>query len=683
MERSSANDELSHLAHRKTYKVAMDGSAPDITLPGVHLTPSGFVEFAKRKVGEVLMWEHGGFGIVDNGILYWTEIEGIDSLPQLVEFYRIAGKSMDSIPPENLEGIKKLLNALNIQSLPALEERAALIDYAISTGLIKITLDGSEIESWNELIQEITGYRGVSDVKVEHVLTLRDIQKCREESISTYDECVLKRKYGMELSDYPILLKMHVLFEDFKECELFTDPVRKGEHIVIGECGYGEELYLSELFPIMDRYSNTLKDFRELVKSGKVSSYGEYLLLKKKQYTLSDLKDMVAEGLVKVRENGNYSKIVSVEPGDEVILVSEDGTKYALNELFSGAPPELAVPLALNYRNYKKSSAKYYVEWKMLRNVRNDEQRAPKNLEEFKKLAELGMLFYHGKEIKDVIVKGREVYIVLSDGEEIEMYRLVSSRNEFELKEPFGGALKWVRRYTAEGFGERDALKLVLAIKQQEFAKKDKISIKALSKQTGIPPERIEFYLTSDKFKRFGELRGDAFYLHPDIDEFKRSVKVRRDSDYQYVVVDGRNVMYGGEEKEKKKGRVDHIITVVESLKKRGIPEDRIKVIVKNADFNKHRVDDLEKLRELESKGIIESVSYGYDDMEILKIALEELNALIITNDKYREFVGGNIKQEDIDERRIEYTFRGKQFHIKKSSLPKLEKLIEKFKNEE
>ncbi len=679
----SRSSPLAKLQGKKVYRIAMDGSEPDLELPRVHLTPSSFVEFASSTDGPVFVWD-GGFGVINNRMLYWTSVRGIDSVSALAEFYKYAGPHMDELPGDRFTVIKSLLTALGLKSLDSLLNNKELVDYALSLGLLRINIDGRDIEDWESLSSELFGYGSIEEVNVSAELPVESIRKCMAGEIKTYDQCVLKMKYGMSLEDYRIISLIDDLFRELGDWEPSETPVIEDGRVIIGKRRYGEPVYLADIFPAMDHFRNTITDFKVLYTKGKVKNYPEYMLLKKKQYTVEDLRSMIEEGLIRVKIDGEYRKVMAVEPEErDIKVIDAQGDEYRISELLAPGSPQLAVPIPMNYHSYKKSRYKYYVEWKILKNVRNDDNRAPRNIDEFKKLVSLGLVRVHGKPVKELVIRGREVFLIMEDGTELELYPLVSSRNEFEIEGMIGNSLKWIRRYLNEGFDDRYAMRLVLAIKELELAKKESVPVSALAKSTGIPEKRLEIYLTSDRFKRFGELERGVFRLHPDIEEFKNSVKVRRNEEYEYILVDGRNVMHGGEEKDKKIGKVGNIITVIDSLKKRGIPEDRIIVIVKNADFNKHRVDDLDKLRELESKGIIKAISYGYDDIEILKMALEELNALIITNDRYTEFEGGNITREDLDNRLIGYTFRGKQFHIKKTSLPKLEKLIDRFKNKE
>ncbi len=672
---------MDRLIKKKMYIVESNRSGPDSTLPAIQFRPRSFVELAgDAEVKSILYWSDGNFGIIQDGVLYWTNMVGIKTLREMVRFFRIAGEFIDKIPSENFSGLNKIITAMNISNLNELISKDKELDYMLSTGLIDIKIDGREVNAWDKLKNEIFEST-MDDVEVKMYVSLNEAAWCAKEKIKTFDECILRQRYKLSLNDYVILKHIPELFSGFDEVEFYDKPEIEENRVIIGKRKYMDKVFFAELFPVMDRYINTLRDFKKLYNSGKIKGYGEYLLLKKKQYTLNDFKDLISEGLVRIKNNGIFKKVIDIYiENEDIYVVDESGNKYSIVDLLLPGSPELTMPLAGNYRNYKSTKYRYYVEWKMIRNGGRFTDHVPKSLDELKQLIALNLVKWNNKTINDIKIHGKEVFLVLEDGTELPMYPLVSSRNEFEIVTLANGSLSWIRRFIAEGFGEKDALRLVLAIKNREMAKKDRIQLQELSGETGIPINRLEIYLTSDKFKRFGELRGKMFVLHPDIEEFKKSVKVRHDNDYQYIVVDGRNVMYGGEEKEEKRGKVGNIITLVDNLKKRGVPEDKIKVIVKNADFNKHRVDDMETLRDLEDRGIISAVSYGYDDMEILHMALEELNALIITNDKYREFIGGNIAPEDIENRRIEYTFRGKQFHIRKGSLSKLEKFIERVK---
>ncbi len=663
-----------------------DDEEPKATVPTIQLTPSSFMEFLlSEDIETIFRWGDGCFGALKDGILYWSRVPGLEDMSDFVKFYRMAGVFMDRMNATQLRAICDIIKKMGLKTLQELFTYRDAFEYALSLDLISVRVDGRSIDSWDEFEQFLAGQKNFEEIDVDMRISVLEADKCRKEGIETYDECILRVKYGLTLDDYSVIKALSdVFFEIDEDAELYNKPEIEDNRVVIGKKGYFERIYLEDIFEGIDSYINTLHDFKKHLSDGKVKNYDEYLLFKKKQYTLEDLRAMIDEGLVRVKDNGTYRKIVGIElKDDHIFVVDEKGEKYSLAELLSSGSPEITLPLSQNYRNYRRSKYKYYVEWKMLRNEKFSEDRAPRDLNELKQFVHLGLVKVHGRTVKDIRIKNREVFFVLDNGQEIEMYPLVTTRNEFVIEGAVNGKLSWIRRFIAEGFRERDALKLVLALKRYENLKNKRISLKDLSKETGIPVERLEIYLTSDRFKRFGELSDSNFYLHPDIEDFKRSVKVRRDEDYRVIVVDGRNVMYSGEEKEGRKGKVENIITVIESLVRRGVPRDRIRVIVKNADFNKNRVDNLEMLRELEKKGMITPISYGHDDMEILKIALEEENGLIISNDKYREFVGGNIKEEDIEKRRIEFTFRGRQFHIRKTSLPKLEKFIEKIKNEE
>ena len=673
------NDPVEGLLNRKILKIRSSRGEADTTLPSIHLEPSSFIEFIKSTVEPIFTWDRDRFGVVRDGVFYWTEVEGVGGFENLVKFYKIAGERIDDIPGENFSAILEILRTLGLKNLEEMERSAETLDYGLSTGIVEVIIDGTRVDSWDSLRREIFEGR-IGEVKVEKHLELSAVDTCRREGIGTFDECLLRRKYDMGLEDFPLLLKVPDIIPE--DVELYESPRIEGNRVVIGRRGYSD-VYLADLFAGMDAYVNTLREFKRLYGEGKVRDYDEFLLYKKKQYTLKDLEDMVEEGLVRVKIDGDYEFVTAVERNNGVHLVTEKGGRYALRDLLrSDFPADLVLPLPKNYRDYKASRYGYYVEWKMVRNSGRGDDRGPRNLDELKRFISLGLVSVGGKRVRDLIVEGRQVFFLLEDGTRERMYRWVAQKNDFEIYGMINGKLSWIRRFLAEGFNDPDAIRLVLAIKSHELSRKNVVSIKSLSEETGISVERLGFYLTSDRFKRFGELRDGQFYLHPDIEEFKRNVKVRKDEDYEVIVVDGRNVLYGGEEKQNKPGKVENIIIAVESLKKRGVPEDRIIVILKNADFNRYRVDDLEKLRELERAKIVHPISSGYDDMEILRIALEERNGLIITRDHYREFIGGNITEEDIEKRRIEYTFRGRQFNIRRQDLQKLEKFIEKFKRE-
>ena len=679
------------LLKRKILKVYSRGDTPDSTLPALRLEPSSFIELANYTDKPLLTWLGENFGIVIEGTLYWTRIEGIENINDFVELYKIAGDLIDLIHGGNLKAIKKVLSYFKIDTLKDLVSAGDIIDYGISHDLIEIKVDGHKISSWEELWEDLAS-REISEIYVESSLELRDIEKCKKENISTHDECLLKRKFEIDINDFSILKHIPDLLSFDEDVEIYESPEIRDGRVIIGRRGYFEDVYLADLFPKMEGIVNTIKEFKRQYSEGRIKSYDEFLLLKKKQYTMDELRDLVAQGLVRIKYDGNYDKIVEIKYGENIVLIGKSGSEYKLADLLSFKTSrerkmEIVMPLSKSYRDYKSSGRKYYVEWKMLNNVRYSTDRAPKDLNELKKFISLGLVRVDGKRVTDLIIHGKEVFLRLVSGEEVEMYPYVSQRNRFVIEGAINGRLYWIRRFIAEGFTDPDALRLVTTIKkyEPELKKKEevKIPVRKLSEETGIPEERLVFYLTSEKFKRFGELRNGLFYLHPDIEEFKRNVKVRKDEDYELIVIDGRNVMRGGEEDDNKKGHVEYLLLAIENLKSRGVPEDRIMVIVKNADFNEKRVDNLELLRDLEKKGIVTSISYVHDDMEILRIALEERNALIITNDDFKEFIGGNITEEDIKKRIIKYNFRGKNFHIQKEYLPKLTRFIDKFRNKE
>ncbi len=655
-----------------------------LNLPSIKLMPSSFVEFLKEHRPKFVMgWSNGCFGVVHSGILYWTCVAGLDlSLKSLNEFYKIAGRYMDSISGKNLNPLKELLKSFGAENLEELKKLREYIDYGLSKNIISINVDGRSVDSWDELWDNILNSE-IDDYDITLSTAFSKIKECFKGGFRTRDECLLWSRYGFTIDDYLTLLSINdEIKEHFGDVELYEEPKIEDGRVLIGRKGF-EDVYLESIFPVLERYGSRIHEFLELYRRGEVRNYDEFLLKTEKKYSLDSFSDLVSQGLVSVKVNNVEHKIKSYSTdGGKIVLSDSEGREYLLREVIKNKT--IRMPPELNYKRYlsQKNRYSYYVVWKMRDNVKHNDDRAPRDLDELRKFIKLNLISVNGKVVKDLIVEGNELYFLLEDGSKVEMYHFVAPQNRFEIFGAINGNLRWIRRFIAEGYRDKSALKLALTLKKYEISKrKNYVSIHDLSRETGIPEAQLEIYLRSDLFKRFGELNKGNFYIHPDITEFKRSVKVRDDEDYEVIVVDGRNVMYGGEEKDNKKGKVERLKAVYEYLLKQGVPENRIIIIVKDSDFNSHRIDDVEALRELERKGIVRSVSnHEYDDKIILEIALEERNGLIISNDNYGEFVGDNISKDALERRIMKYTFRGKNFHIKREHRSKLESFIEKMK---
>jgi len=651
-----------------------------IAMPKVELVPHSLVEFIIEHVPEfVLWWPDGCFGVISGGVLYWSCVQGVaPALGKLFKFYEIAGADMDKIRGTNFEILSQILMSLSLSNVNELFEQKDIINYALELGLLQMEVNGYTVDSFDSLIEYLLE-RNIDESSINVKLPLVQIKRCMQEGIPTYDECLMKRRFGLVLEDYPLLKKLSTLFSALDDAELLEAPERDGSRIVIGLRGYSEPVYLEELFPKLAEYPR-LKEFIENYSNEKTGTYDEFLLSIEKGYTMQSFEELIAQGLVSVKLNGKEDKIKRYRIGEgHIILDGVSGNKYSLRETIRRK--SLKMPLSVSYKKYltRKKDYEYYVVWKMADNVKYSSLRAPANLEELRKFAHLGLLKADGKVVRDVIADGKELFFAFEDGSRREMYHYVAPQNRFEIYGMINNNLDWIRRFIAEGYREKNALRLAISLKKYELGKKKrKLSVQELSSELDVSVELLEIYLRSDLFKRFGELHNGYFYIHPDINEFKKNVQVNRSKNYEVIVVDGRNVMYGGEEKDSKKGRVQRILTVLDYLMKQGVPKERIIVIVKNSDFNPHRVDDVEKLRELEREELIKPVSNDYDDKVILRIALEEKNGLIITNDNYREFVGDNILREDIDSRLLNFTFRGKNFHIKREHRSKFDSFLER-----
>ncbi len=657
-------------------------SEGDENLPVITMLPHSFMEFITDNNPDFLLgWGEGCFGVIYKNVLYRSCFHGLPlNSDILFDFYKIAGRYVDEIPGLNFRSVMHILKSLNLSTVEELMSKKEIIDFGLKTGVLRISVNSSEVEDFTDL-EEFMFEREMEEVDVEAKLSIEQMEKCLLEKVQTYDECILRHKYGLKLEDYSILSKVDELFSDFDGVEIYQEPRIEDNRVIIGEQGYREPVYLSELFSKLEKHPR-IKEFVTSYKSGNVKTYDEFLLNVEKGYDLKALSDLISQGLVYVKLDSREDKIKSYSKEENrIVLIGESGSRFSLRDTIRRK--SLKLPLSVSYKKYlsKHNNYNYYVEWKMLDNVKYSTNKAPENLQELIRFVKSGIVKADGKEVKDVKIEGNEVFFIFENGDKKEMYHYVAPQNRFTIYGTINNNLDWVRRFIAEGYKDKNALKLALLLKRYEMGKKvKKLSIRDISRETGISEEQLEIYLRSDLFKRFGELRKGFFYIHPDISEFKKKVQVNRDGNYNVIVVDGRNVMRGGEDKDNKIGKVERIQTVIDYLQKQEVPKDKIVIIVKSSDFNSHRVDDVEKLRELEREEWIKPVSNDYDDKVILRIALEEQNGLIITNDNYGEFVGDNIKKEDIDDRLLKFNFRGKKFNIKREDKPKFDHFLKMMK---
>jgi len=140
------------------------------------------------------------------------------------------------------------------------------------------------------------------------------------------------------------------------------------------------------------------------------------------------------------------------------------------------------------------------------------------------------------------------------------------------------------------------------------------------------------------------------------------------------VIIDASNVAHSRKNDEEKPC-IDNILSAAEELEKLGYEP----VIIADASL-RHEIDDKEQFRKLLEEGKFQQVPSGTSaDHFILKMAEEE-DAKILSNDVFRDYKD---EFQDINSRRIPYTFREDKILIGTSGKPKkVKNILQKICNE-
>ena len=140
------------------------------------------------------------------------------------------------------------------------------------------------------------------------------------------------------------------------------------------------------------------------------------------------------------------------------------------------------------------------------------------------------------------------------------------------------------------------------------------------------------------------------------------------------VIIDASNVAHSRKNDEDRPC-IDNILAAVEELEKLGYEP----VIIADASL-RHEIDDKERFKKLLDEGRFQQVPSGTNaDHFILKMAEEE-DAKILSNDIFREYTD---EFQDINSRRIPYSFRDGKILIGTSGKPKkVKNILQKICNE-
>lgn len=140
------------------------------------------------------------------------------------------------------------------------------------------------------------------------------------------------------------------------------------------------------------------------------------------------------------------------------------------------------------------------------------------------------------------------------------------------------------------------------------------------------------------------------------------------------VMVDASNVAHFGRRTDAKPS-LDYIVKAAEALKKLGYEP----ILIADASL-RHEIDQKEEFNQLLDKDEIKQVPSGTTaDHYILKMA-EDKDAKILSNDVFREY---NDEFQDINSRRIPYSFKDGVISIGSSSKPKkVKNILQKISNQ-
>jgi hypothetical protein len=542
-------------------------------LPSIELSPKSFLELLALYSGSISrIYIHRDtqkgytyFGILLDGVLHWTYARDCPpSLKELYRFYEVARNYVRNHSYNRIDKLKEILSRFGFSNLDEFKQNIDVLEYGISLGLIRVKVEASWDYDYKELL---LGERDEPewDVKVEYELPFEKIVEYKEKNLKTYDEVLLWDKYGYTLDNIRPIFEVEGLIEEIvrdlasKELkkisnrlsniapysyevliertrfEIYDEPeirdvytseliiqeyktkVNRVKRLCIGHIDLRfigrsyRYITLSNIFPLIEKNKNLIDEF----KNSNFETFDEYILNRETKYTLDELKELIDHGAVWINRDGNYAKVTNLEIKDnkKVYLVVE-GSEFRL--FIAVNNNILHLPDYAEYENYKQKGYEYFIDAILNKKYESNPSDYPSDLEELKRLVYLGLVKVNDENVKDVKIKDREVFLILKDDSEIELYKVLAIDDCLKVSEN----LEIVRELIKEGYGDDpEIFNLALLIKRLKLENVKESTLAKLQdkfiklNEVEIPISRLKTYLTSEMFTKFGKLDGDTFKL--------------------------------------------------------------------------------------------------------------------------------------------------------------------------